>query len=60
MTQTELAEFLIEKSIFNAINLDGGGSTTMVAQKLGETDLSVINSPSNGTLRMVTNALRYF
>lgn len=60
MTQTELAEFLIEQNIYTALNLDGGGSTTMVAQKLGETDLSVINSPSGGTLRMVTNALRNF
>ena len=29
MTQTELAEFLIEKNIYNALNLDGGGSTTL-------------------------------
>lgn len=60
MTQTELAEFLIEKNIYNALNLDGGGSTTMVAQKLGETSLSLINSPSDGSLRKVTNALRNF
>lgn len=60
MTQTELAEFLIEKNIYTAINLDGGGSTTMVAQKLGDTKLSVINSPSSGALRSVTNALRNF
>lgn len=60
MTQTELAEFLIEKNIYTALNLDGGGSTTMVAQKLGEKYLSVINSPSDGTLRKVTNALGIF
>lgn len=60
MTQTELAEFLIEKNIYQAINLDGGGSTTMVANKLGDTSLSIINSPSSGVLRKVTNALRNF
>ena len=60
MTQTELAEFLIEKDIYTALNLDGGGSTTMVAQKLGDTELSIINSPSSGVLRNVTNALRNF
>lgn len=60
MTQTELAEFLIEKDIYNALNLDGGGSTTMVAKRLGEKELSIINSPSGGSLRKVTNALRYF
>ena len=57
VTQTELAEFLIEKGIENAINLDGGGSTTMVAKKLGEEDLKIINRPSGGVLRMVTNSL---
>ncbi len=59
MTQTELAEFLIEKNIYNALNLDGGGSTTMVAQKLGELELSVINTPSGGALRKVVNGIRY-
>lgn len=57
MTQTELAEFLKEKGVYNAVNLDGGGSTTMVARKLGESALKTINSPSGATLRMVTNAI---
>ena len=60
MTQTELSEFLIEKNIYTALNLDGGGSTTMVAQKLGEKYLSIINSPSDVTLRKVTNAIGIF
>ncbi|UKI38697.1 MAG: phosphodiester glycosidase family protein [Clostridiales bacterium] len=29
----ELSEILINNGIYNAINLDGGGSTTMVAKK---------------------------
>ena len=49
-----------QKDIYNALNLDGGGSTTMVAKRLGEKELSIINSPSGGSLRKVTNALRYF
>ena len=57
MTQIELAEFLKEKGVYNAINLDGGGSTTMVARKLGEAAVKTINSPSGGVLRMVTNAI---
>lgn len=57
MTQKELAEFLIEKGICNALNLDGGGSTTMVARGLGEENIKTINSPSAGTSRMVTNAI---
>lgn len=57
MTQTELAEFLIEKGVYSALNLDGGGSTTMVARKLGYNIVSTINSPSGGVQRMVTNAI---
>lgn len=57
MTQTELAEFLKEKGIYNAMNLDGGGSTTMIGRKLGELAIKTINSPSGVTLRKVTNAI---
>ncbi len=60
MTQTELAEFLKEIHVYNAINLDGGGSTTMVARKLGDNSLSVINSPSEGSLRSVINGIGVF
>ena len=57
MTQTELAEFLKEKGVYNAMNLDGGGSTTMIGRKLGELAIKTINSPSGITLRKVTNAI---
>ena len=57
MTQTELADFLIEKGIYSALNLDGGGSTTMIARRLGYNNISTINSPSGGVQRMVTNAI---
>lgn len=43
-TLVELAELLIEKGAFYAMNLDGGGSTTMVmAEKSGKARL--LNSP---------------
>ena len=57
MTQTELAEFLKEKGVYTAMNLDGGGSTTMIGRKLGELAIKTINSPSGITLRKVTNAI---
>lgn len=60
MTQQELAEFLKELDVYNAINLDGGGSTTMVARKLGDFNLSTINSPSGTTLRSVINGIGIF
>ncbi len=60
MTQTELSEFLKSINIYNAINLDGGGSTTMVAQNSGSFSLSTINKPSGGFLRSVINGLGVF
>lgn len=60
MTQLEIAEFLKEKGVYNAINLDGGGSTTMVARLLGEQSAKTVNSPSGTALRMVTNAIGVF
>lgn len=60
MTQTELSEFLKSINIYNAINLDGGGSTTMVAQNSGSFSLSTINNPSGGFLRSVINGLGVF
>ena len=39
------------------MNLDGGGSTTMIGRKLGELAIKTINSPSGVTLRKVTNAI---
>lgn len=60
MTQTELAEFLKSISVYNAINLDGGGSTTMVARPLGSFSTMTVNRPSDGALRSVINAIGVF
>ena len=57
VTQQELAEIIAEKGIYTAMNLDGGGSTTMVVRELGETEPTIENSPSDGSLRMVPNAV---
>lgn len=57
MTQTALADYMISLGAFSAINLDGGGSTTMVARdgKTGQPE--VVNTPSEGSLRAVSTAL---
>lgn len=63
MTQLELAEFLKSLDIYNAINLDGGGSTTMVAQNIAgsqNTSLQLVNKPSGSSLRSVINSLGVF
>ena len=51
MTQKELGQLMIELGCYTALNFDGGGSTTMVVDK------EVVNQPSDGTQRKVTNAL---
>jgi len=40
-----------------ALNLDGGGSTTFVLRPAGSMTRKVMNSPSEGSLRQVANAL---
>lgn len=60
MTQTEFAEFLKSIDIYNAINLDGGGSTTMVARNNGLSTLYTVNKVSDGALRSVINGVGVF
>jgi hypothetical protein len=55
-TMVELANRMIDLGADEALNLDGGGSSTMVAKK--ETGLvSVVNYPSDGGQRSVPNGL---
>jgi hypothetical protein len=50
-TLYEMAELLIELGAYRGINLDGGGSTTMVVTSEG----GVVNRPSRGWEREVVN-----
>ncbi|HEY4278117.1 MAG TPA: phosphodiester glycosidase family protein [Conexibacter sp.] len=43
-----------------AVNLDGGGSTTMMASYLGDRDVTVRNTPSDGTERADPNGVGIF
>ncbi len=54
MTTAELAELMLELGAFRAINLDGGGSTTMYVEGLG-----VVNDPSDGSERVVASHLGF-
>lgn len=53
--QKTLASRMKELGCVNALNLDGGGSTTMGGVYPGNEQSSIINSPSDGALRKVTN-----
>jgi exopolysaccharide biosynthesis protein len=55
-TMLELANLMVDLGADEALNLDGGGSSTMVARG-GKGKNRVVNVPSDGGLRRVTNAL---
>ncbi|MFC4076016.1 phosphodiester glycosidase family protein [Salinithrix halophila] len=57
MTLWELARWMKEQGAWTAINLDGGGSTTLIARELGQEGLKVINTPSDGRERPVPNGI---
>jgi hypothetical protein len=60
MTMRELAAFMVRMGAETAWNLDGGGSTTMVARPLGEDAVTVRNSPSDGSERLDPNGVGVF
>ncbi|MTE18551.1 multidrug transporter [Streptomyces sp. TRM43335] len=57
VTLTELAEMMDDLGAHNALNLDGGGSSTLVVREPGSDTLRVENSPSDGSEREVPNGL---
>ena len=57
VTLYQLAEIMQSLGCINAYNLDGGGSTTMISRPSIDEDLSILNSPSDGQLRRISNAI---
>lgn len=60
MTLTETAEFMADLGAYDALNLDGGGSSTLVAREPATDERTVVNSPSDGSERPVANSLGLF
>ena len=56
-TDDDLAELLVAQGVQTAVNLDGGGSTTALARRPGDVTATVVNSPSDGYERRVSDAL---
>jgi exopolysaccharide biosynthesis protein len=56
----ELAAMMVELGAYHAVNLDGGGSTTIVARKPGAPAPQLENRPSDGAERPVPNGLGLF
>ncbi len=55
MTMTQLGYLMADLGCYNAMNLDGGGSTLMAVKKDGAHQ--VVNTPSDGSKRPVTNSI---
>ena len=53
----ELAQIMLEAGCVRAFNLDGGGSTTFMAKNEGTNDCVVINRPSDGSERSISNGI---
>ncbi|PKM43548.1 MAG: hypothetical protein CVV03_08550 [Firmicutes bacterium HGW-Firmicutes-8] len=60
MTQGELADFMASYGVWTAVNLDGGGSSTMVARQLGDETVTLVNNPVLGSQRSIPNGLGIF
>ena len=56
----DMGEFFSDIGAYNAVNLDGGGSTTMLARTAGKDAPVVQNDPSDGKQRTVANALVFY
>ncbi|HHX60403.1 MAG TPA: hypothetical protein GX707_06660 [Epulopiscium sp.] len=59
-THNELVPILKSYGIYNAMHLDGGGSTTFVSREEGSSKVDVKNNPSGGSQRKVTNGVGVF
>lgn len=57
MTMVQLARLMRDIGSSDAVNFDGGGSTTMVVREPGAAKTRVINRPSDGSQRAVANGL---
>ncbi|MFE0691144.1 phosphodiester glycosidase family protein [Streptomyces xiamenensis] len=56
-TLTELAVLLADLGAYTALNLDGGGSSALLARRPGDHEPRLVNRPSDGAERPVPNGL---
>ncbi len=57
MNLKDLAQIMKNLGAVQAVNLDGGGSSTLVTKKLGSSEYQVDNKPSDLVERSVTNSI---
>ncbi|WP_199616776.1 stalk domain-containing protein [Paenibacillus alkalitolerans] len=54
---SDLQQILVKLGVWRAVNLDGGGSTTIVSRPLGEFRAELENNPEDGSMRKVVNGI---
>jgi hypothetical protein len=57
---TEFQQIMIKAGVWKGMNLDGGGSTQMVARPLGLSNVQLVNQTENGNERKIVNSLGVF
>ncbi len=57
LMRPEFAELMRALGATEGIALDGGGSSTLVVRRLGDSDAGMVNSPSDGKERKVADGL---
>lgn len=60
MTMKELANLMLSLGAYNAINFDGGGSTTMVSRAPVSNNLKVVSNVAGGSMRSIATAIGIF
>ena len=53
----EIAQIMLEAGCVEAVNLDGGGSSTYLSKPAGKDDIELVNIPSDGYDRSVATSL---
>lgn len=59
ITLPEMAQLMKDLGAVQAASLDGGGSTQMNVKLNGEENLKIVNRPSDGTQRAITNGILF-
>ncbi|WP_433013268.1 phosphodiester glycosidase family protein [Kribbella sp. CA-294648] len=57
LTLKEMGQLMVSLGADDVLNLDGGGSSTMLARSPGEAAPGIVNDPSDGGERIVPNGL---
>jgi hypothetical protein len=58
MTLEELGQLMVAMGMEQALNFDGGGSTAFVLRQPGDDQVSLVNRPSDGKERLISNSLQ--